>query len=278
MQQPLRLLAYLCLTCLTSGLMAQNPPAMTPEQLVAQTLERDLKGFTFNKRLTTGDPRDTVMLFERGDSIVIIAWTTGPDKVVVLPATGMVFDIYGADGSILAQTQAQRGALSAPLTQMPRYFAPTQINPILQIGAAASRLPRMQEVRGPQVVPVGVTFTNILPTDYLLSLNNGERYVSMRPGESQQIINDVLMGRQDEPMNVIVGASGFMQETQLVATNPVSVSLMPDLRGSLNLSLRNPSGEPFRAKAELRLITAEVLEPLSFSVSMTTGKTFQTYN
>ncbi|MEM9226609.1 MAG: hypothetical protein AAGA45_01460 [Verrucomicrobiota bacterium] len=278
MQLLLRSLTFLSVACLTSVLTAQNPPAMTPEQLVAQTLERDMKGFTFNKRLATDDTRDTVMLFERGESIVIIAWTEGPDKVIIIPATAMLFDIYGADGSLLAQAQAQRGALTAPLTQLPRYFVPTQINPILRIGAAASRLARTQEVRGPEVVPVGVTFTNVLPVDYLLSLNSGERYLSMRPGESQQIINDVLMGRQDQPMNVLVGASGFMQETQLLATNPVTVSLMPDLSGSLNLTLKNPSGEPFRARAELRLITAEVLDPLAFSISMTAGKTFQTYN
>lgn len=85
------------------------------------------------------------------------------------------------------------------------------------------------------------------------------------------------MGRPSEPVAVQIGANGYNQWVMVSAMNPIGINLSPDVGGALVLSFENPTGEGFNAKAELRLITNEPVNPLKFDVSMSRGQRTMDY-
>ncbi len=264
----------LCLTVLVlasaSPLRAQD--AESPELIVAKLLNEQLPGFTFNKRLSTGDDREHVLMFKRENDIMIVGWTTGQERAVVIPANNMLFSIYDEKGELTAETEAFNNMVYFPLVQRPQFMVPSQVNTRLLIGAAATRLPPEIEVTGPTTIPLEVTFTNVLESDFLLEIEGGSKYQVLRPGQTYTVSTTVDVGRPSEPIRVELGANGFVQQTLIRVTNPIDISILPDVSGALNLEFDNPSGQPFKAKAELRPIIQPPLDPLKFNVGMPTGQ------
>lgn len=251
--------------------------ADSPDTYVARVMDGPLRGFTFNKRLANGDADDTIMLFQRGNDVVIVGWTKGADRVVPIPASRMVFELYDENGQIIGEVDGVNNLVYMPLTKLPRFLVPTQANARLLIGASATRLPPAIRVKGPATVPVTVEFTNVLQQDFLLSINEGANFVALRPGETYLVQREVEVGRAAEPVPVFVGATGFRQKTEIEVTNPIRIRLTPDVKGALNLRITNPSGEAFRARAELRLIAEQQIDPLVFEVAMRRGQTTLDY-
>lgn len=268
-----RVFIHLCLAFLAftavCDLRAQQD---APEAVVARVMQNQLPGFVFNKRLSTGNENETVLMFQRDQDIVLVGWTNGPERSVVIPANNMVFSLYDENGQITAETQAVNNMVYFPLVQRPQFLIPNEINTRLLIGAAASRVPPVIEVRGPKTIPLEVTFTNVLNSDFLLELDTGEKYKVLRPGEQYKVSDVIEVGRPSESLFVEIGANGFMQETEIRVSNPISISILPDVSGALNLQFSNPSGQPFKAKAELRPIIQPPLDPLTFNVSMKNGQ------
>jgi hypothetical protein len=83
-----------------------------PAYMAAKTLFAQLNGFTFNKRLAVGGEEDFALLFSKGESVRLVAWTSSnlpheivipasPGKFVATVLTGDGFDILRAhDGQL----------------------------------------------------------------------------------------------------------------------------------------------------------------------------------
>ncbi len=251
---------------------AQPAASQSPEIVVAEAINKFLPGFKFNKRLAIGEQTDHVLLFQQGEDILIAGWTDGSDGTVAIPVSRTMFTLYDSDGQAMGQMDAPNNAVLLPLSRSPVFLVPEGKNPMLEIAAAATRVPPSIQVKGPTTVPLSVRFTNVTDQDFLLSLDNATRMYALRPGESYVVQNELDMGRQATPFSVEIGANGYNQRIIVEAMNPIDISLSPDVGGALVLSFLNSSGEAFRAKAELRLQTDPVTDPLEFEVAMKRGQ------
>ncbi|MGE9292454.1 MAG: hypothetical protein ACQKBW_02485, partial [Puniceicoccales bacterium] len=243
----------------------------SPEIQVAQAINKFLPGFKFNKRLAVGQDADHVLLFEKGEDVLVVGWTEGADATVPIPASRGYFTLYDTTGNSFATAESFNNVVIVTLRNAPVFIVPDAPNGLLRMAVTATRVPPAIQVKGPTAVPLSVTFTNVLDEPFLLSLEDGTKMQALRPGQSYIVQRELDMGRQSEPFPVLIGANGIEQRIMVQATNPIGVSLSPDVGGSLVLSFLNPSGEAFRAKAELRLIDAGV-DPLKFDVAMGRGQ------
>jgi hypothetical protein len=267
-------LFILCLLLLLPVLnaAAQTTGTQAPELVVAEAIDKFLPGFKFNKRLAVGELTDHVLLFQKGQDILIAGWTETTPGTVAIPASRTGFLIYDSAGQVFAEAQMSNDAVFLPLSRAPVFLVPNAPNSMLQVAAAASRVPSTLQVKGPAAVPLSVDFTNVLDQPILLSLENGTKMQALKPGQSYTVQQEMDMGRPSEPVAVQIGANGYNQWVTVSAMNPIGISLSPDVGGALVLSFENPSGEGFNAKAELRLITSEPINPLKFDVSMSRGQ------
>ncbi|QYY35942.1 hypothetical protein [Ruficoccus sp. ZRK36] len=245
--------------------------AESPEIQVAQAINKFLPGFKFNKRLAVGQEADHVLLFEKGEDVLVVGWTDGADATVQIPASRGYFTLYDTAGNSFATAESFNNVVIVTLRNAPVFIVPDAPNGLLRMAVTATRVPPAIQVKGPTAVPLSVTFTNVLDEPFLLSLEDGTKMQALRPGQSYIVQRELDMGRQSEPFPVLIGANGIEQRIMVQATNPIGISLSPDVGGSLVLSFLNPSGEAFRAKAELRLIDAG-MDPLKFDVAMGRGQ------
>ncbi|MBC2593976.1 hypothetical protein H5P28_06845 [Ruficoccus amylovorans] len=272
-----RFLFLFCVLLSVLPVSAQSTGGKSPEIVVAEAMEKFLPGFKFNKRLAIGEQLDHVLLFQKDADILIVGWTEGPNGTVAIPANRMVFDLYDSNGNSMGQTQVANNAVYLPLTKSPVFLVPTARNPLLEIAAAASRVPPSIQVKGPAVVPLSMSFTNVLDEPFLLSLDGGTKMQALKPGQTYTINKELDVGRQAEPFPVVIGANGFDQRIIVNVMNPIGISLSPDVGGALVLNFLNPSGEAFRAKAELRLMSDPPADPLKFDVAMSRGEKTMDY-
>lgn len=90
-----------------------------PAFVAAQTLIRTLGGYRFVKRLDTPSDSDYVLVFRKGKSEKLAAWTTGDAHTIPLPFAGTAHVTH-----MLGDTEdlsANAGALSLPVSQSPEY-------------------------------------------------------------------------------------------------------------------------------------------------------------
>ncbi|MGH9357850.1 MAG: beta-1,4-xylanase [Terriglobia bacterium] len=97
-----------------------------PDYRAAATLTHTLAGYRFSRRLAVGDPGDYVLLFTRGGSACLVAWTTStmPHSVVIPHVRGR-FRATGFEGARLHGVRANRHGLHLKLSADPVYVTPT---------------------------------------------------------------------------------------------------------------------------------------------------------
>ena len=239
----------------------QVPFKPKPAYLAAKTLTSQLAGFRFNKRIWTGDERDWVCLFSKGDDVKLAVWTTSTQpRLIALPASDGEFTGVNHLGQAIPDGRAENGRLNVGATDAPLYLTPRQPNDALRLAAAWSRPPL--ELVAPVDGVVGVAAWNPEirnPLDRPLQLQYAhakddptsveEERLSLAPGESGRLATRLPVHRLDRPQHLVItlqapGVPEISQRVTVLCANPWSISLRPVTPRSLLIEITNPSRKP----------------------------------
>ena len=159
-----------------------------PASRAAQTLNRTLGGYRYQRRLPLPDPADYVLLFQRDDAIALATWTTTATHTITLPVACETVQAVSLTGATETLTVTGR-QLALTLTEMPRYIH-------LCPGEATQRLghwrPTQQTVAvdatgaGRLLVAVENPFGNVRQAELELTLGEemlGAALGTLSPGE-----------------------------------------------------------------------------------------------
>jgi hypothetical protein len=208
-----------------------------PAYFAARTLTRILKGLRFNKRLVAGNPTVHLLLFSRGREVRIAAWTTETGGVdVTIPVSPGPFEVTDHLGKTLDRVTAQGDGLKIRLGDAPIYLQPLRANAALETAAAWERLP--QEVVTPYKPQIVVS-----------AAVRGSKDVTT-------VTKTVALDRSETPVPVrlelrLRNAAPIVQETRVVVSDPLIVSLGPPMAGQVKLAVSNPSGKAFSGRLVL---------------------------
>jgi hypothetical protein len=109
-----------------------------PSYLAMKALATELGGLTFNKRLWTGDERDWVVVFSKGERVKVAAWTTSrTPRGVTVPVSGGKFTVTREGKREVVEAAA---GLKIELTDTVAYVAAEGANGGLAEVAAWERL------------------------------------------------------------------------------------------------------------------------------------------
>lgn len=245
-------------------------PVYTPKPayLAAKTLASALAGYHFNKRLIVGDEGDYALLFSKGNEVRAAVWTTARQPHPVhIPASPGPFLVTGHTGAQLAPLTANGSGLAVTLTDAPQYLVPEGANELLRRAAAWERLPLEIVTTAPQTISLMVPKS--------LVAQHSMQLVSY-PGPNGQTLNtlstiNVSRAADTVPVQVTLtfpdSPIRLVQETQLVVTNALHITILPGSKGAVPVRLDNPSGSAF--KGTMRLVSS-FSNPI-FSNSITLG-------
>jgi len=96
-----------------------------PAYFAVQTLTRELAGYAFAARLTTGSSDDYLALFRKGDDYRLAAWTAGRPHKVKLPVDVEQFEVVSLEG-VRSPLQATGGEIDLELSGAVQYIEPLQ--------------------------------------------------------------------------------------------------------------------------------------------------------
>lgn len=92
-----------------------------PAYLAAKTLIRTLDGYQFQQRMPTQNSKDYLLLFSKGNNVILAAWTTSLNHAISLPFPGNELTVISLLGESHTLTAIQ-GQITVDLTSSPRYF------------------------------------------------------------------------------------------------------------------------------------------------------------
>lgn len=249
-----------------------------PAYRAARALTSFLDGFRFSKRLATGNPQDHVLLFSRGDEVRLAAWTAADEpRPVTIPAGPGTFRAMDHRGEPRPPLAAGAAGLTVTLNSAPQYLTPEGPNDLLRVAAAWDRVPL--EILAPPSVAARLSLKNPLPRP--LRVRTGPASVSTV--EAGGTVSDTIplpteFQRDPDPVPLrveweIEGMGRLVQESALLARNPLRLTVLPRTGPVLPLRLENPTGEAFRGK--VRLTDLEGLRSASpeVPVEFRTGET-----
>jgi len=202
-----------------------------PAYVAMKALTAQLGGYTYNKRLTTDDDRDWILLFDKGDQQRIVAWTTSatPREVTIASSPGAV-DVVDAQGKALPRVQADDG-FTARLTDSAQYFSPPTPNSRLLRVATWKRAPLEMSVHAPATI--------IPPSEDDSMTKSGKpwhEYVAQVTDEEGAVVPSRLWMENSRQVE---------QRTRVVITNPIRFQILPIIDDQLCVRVANPSGEAF---------------------------------
>ncbi|MDQ3813396.1 MAG: glycoside hydrolase family 5 protein [Armatimonadota bacterium] len=235
-----------------------------PAYLAAKTLTTALKGFRFNKRLAMTRADDYVLLFSKDNDVRLAVWTTSlqPHSIVV-PASRGTFRVTAHTGEELPVLTADEKGLSIDVTDAPKYLTPEAPNDLLRVAAAWQRAPLEVVADASNPISIDLALANPLLREIRFETQQAARgprprsrsqSTSVLPGTraSQRVV--VNPTRSAEPIRVPFelklsgmgpSAQRVAQETQIIVTNPLIVTLLPPSATMLPVRVENPSGEAF---------------------------------
>lgn len=249
-----------------------------PAYRAAKTLTAVLGGYAFSKRLIVDDEQDYVLLFTKGDDVALAAWTTAPTpSTVLIPASPGRFNVTSSTGETLPAVAAHSKGLSVILTDSPQYFVPDLPNDLLRVAAAWERVPLEVLVRGPQKAEVATAIRNPLGRSIRV-FDSRRRAVTLAPGESSTLATAVEVLRSDQPIPVRLAcqvdqSTPLVQVTQVLAANPLRVSVGPPVGKAIQVRVENPSGEAMEGNVRLTEVRGFRLEKPAIRLHFRSGET-----
>jgi hypothetical protein len=231
-----------------------------PAYLAAKTLTAELGGFAFNKRLIAGEEDEYVLLFSKGDEVRLAAWTTSPTpRTVLIPASPGRFSVTSHTGEKRPVLATHPKGLSVVLDDTPQYLVPEAPNDLLRVAAAWQRAPLDVAIRGPQKTRIELAIANPLQRSIRV-LDGRQRPVVLEPGQSATLVTPVEVLRSDAVIAVnlaceVERSGPLVQTTQVIATNPLRVTLGAPAAKAIAVHVENPSGEAFQGAVRLTQVS-----------------------
>jgi hypothetical protein len=198
--------------------------------LVAKTLTKELGGFAYNKRLAMEREEDWVLLFTKGAEVRLAVWTTAatPHDVTIPMSAGEVgvVELKGGEGQ---KIKVDSTGLKVQLTESVKYLEPTESDAALKEAAAWGRVPLEIAVHAPADV--------VVPGDTGVTMSG-------KPARVYHIepVSEPLVAKARTGVN---WSFGVEQRTTIIATNPLTVDVLPAINRKLCVRVHNPSGEAF---------------------------------
>lgn len=223
-----------------------------PAYIAAQTLTRFLNGFRFSKRIHVGDDSHWVLLFQKGQDVRLAAWSIAPGGAeVLIPASPGTFDGVDHQGALVTGLRAQGQGLRIKLTDAPIFLKPTSPNPVLSVAAQWERLPLDTPVLHRSQVAIRAAVRNTLSRP--VKIGDGASSFVLQPRQRRSVSRTVTVERSAHPQRAslsirIDNAAPLVQTTQIVVTNPLSLSIRAPLGDKLSIVVESPSGESFRGQ------------------------------
>ena len=87
----------------------------------AQTLMHTLDGYSFERRLSTDNTVDYLLVFKKRDEAILVAWTTGAEHTISLPLSGESISIISMPGDTSSLSSSGNG-FDVTLTSSPQYL------------------------------------------------------------------------------------------------------------------------------------------------------------
>lgn len=203
-----------------------------PAYVAMKTLAQTLGGFQYNKRLAMEKAEDWVLLFNKGDEVTLAVWTTGkmPHEVTI-PASPGEFQITDYLGKTIPAAKAGNKGLTITISDNVQYLVPSMPNDLLRTASACDRAPLEVLKPGPGIAEIELNLRN--PLDRSLSMTmNAFPLAVVGPNQSRQLSAAATVSRSPDPKTIsflttIDGLGSFSQMTQIIASNPLKVTVLP---------------------------------------------------
>jgi polysaccharide biosynthesis protein PslG len=259
-----------------------------PTYKAISTLTRLLVGSRYDGRLALGSPDDYCLLFSRGDTQLLAAWTTDPrPHGARLPASAgdfRAFDYLGAE----RPASSHSDGFLVTVTDAPQYFVSVGSNALLGL-ASRWRAPVMATISTP--AEAADRLGHIIDGDWTAAdratVTGMEIAVRGEPRRDEFTTGSVLGGPlkpvyvhdflnraelpydSDEPVIVRVTlGTTFGQyinrDLALISSRPLRVVSQPAAAGRLPVRVENPTGAAFAGRIRLSDRQGDAGMPLQF--------------
>jgi len=241
-----------------------------PAYFTARTFTERLKGFEFNKRLMLEKPDDYLLLFKRGEELLLVAWTASPrTSEVEIPASSGVFQVFSHLGKKLEDLKSGK----LVLTDAPVYLVPQGENELLRLAAHWERIPLQMSNSAPQW---NVALKNPLSHPILFSVN-GSADTRLAPGETGEVSTTWSgdWSAPEIPFRVdmkVKDVGRLAQETSVFIETPLDAKISP-AGDSFQISVESPSGNGFEGKAVMKEVEGMESETREMPFSLQEGAT-----
>ena len=239
-----------------------NDYSPKPTFQAAQTLTRTLGGLRFIKRIPLASPDDYLLLFARGDTLKLAAWTTQSDHSLTLPLS----TVTRITAMLGAQTEPtiQQGRLHLSLSASPVYVeVPSRA--ALQQAAAWTAVAVDPMYQTNQPLRVAITYRNPDAISHRvrfpMSLLSANGAIIPIPGDEDIVgPHQVLSEGKVSPALARVSARArvglivdgvrqpYPQDVNFTPTDPLTLSVAPFSLNKISILIANPEGTPFTGR------------------------------
>lgn len=229
-----------------------------PSYLAARTLTDTLRGYRYVRRVALREEKDWLLVFSKGKSVALAAWTTGTPHTVQLPlGAATLVEMLGAKRDVVPGTEGLEVALSpspqylllAPSQDALRLasWAPTEAMVTVRAGTEARLAVRLSNVS--KELLTGALRVAGAPAAVKVSLAQG----------TQSVVNLPLRvdDRSRESRTIVVEFTGSgpraLQRSALYVhlANSLRLEVLPPAGNTATARLISPSGEALRGTVQV---------------------------
>ena len=245
--------------------------ASKPAYRAAKALTTLLSGYRFNKRLAVGKcgpagcDFDYVLLFQKGNDVRLVAWSTVPKPHdVTIPASAGTFTIYDHLGEKKHEQEADDTGLVLNMSESPQYIVPAKPNDLLRVATAWERAPLEIVTKSTQITRLNSQLRNPLDRRIRISSTSAGPSATqwVNPGAMISLPARIGLLRDGKPMAVpLVLRVGeepeLRQVVHFIATDALDITVFPPALGKLPIQIKNPTGDAFTGFVQVNLYPIE---------------------
>jgi hypothetical protein len=231
-----------------------------PAFTAAQALIHSLSGYRFVKRVVTQSDSDYLLIFAKGKSYKLAAWTTGTDHAIPIPFTGTatLTRMLGDTTSLASHA----GTLTLTISQSPLYVAVPPGNTAIALAASWTVIPAYGVSRdgianasiqfsNPLNQSVNAQFYALFPLSDLESLGGGTSSKHVRP--NQTVVFPIHLRGMTPQIQLVLGKQkqtfeALTERVSLTPMDPLYLTVAPRPEGGFYIRIDDPSESPFIGK------------------------------
>ena len=229
-----------------------------PAYLAARTLCKELEGYRCSRRLSVGSPEDYVLLFTRGESVRIAAWTTAREaRAVTLPGLRGGAVVVSHTGAERKRVRGGPSGLRIALSQAPQYVLPDSAPEVLRIAAASDRLPASVVVTYRPIHRATLVIRNPLPRSVRVRASSAG-WRTLPPGGTARLTFAVPLLRDGkerllEARVQVEGEGVWSERCAITVADPLRITCLPPVAGRARVVLEKHGGAPVNGVALVTL-------------------------